>query len=315
MNKRLFWAIIALVTMASFGFANGAADSESKDQFVVGFSVSDITNPYWATQVKGAQEKADELGVKLVIHDSQMDPTRELSVLENWITQGVDGIMMATLDAEASAPYVERAQAEGIFVVATIHPMKANPDAFLSLDEYKFGYTAGLQAGKWISENLPPDAKFAIIVEDMLAHVIARGDGIVDGVHENAPGAQLVARQSSSNTSEALNIAENLIQAHPDLKVIQGNNDNNALGAYEAFRAAGITGSDVYVGGNDATPQALELISQDTIYRMSVDINPYGSGRLEMEMMWNLLNGIDFEKVQTVPLEAVTKANVAKFLK
>ena len=83
----------------------------------------------------------------------------------------------------------------------------------------------------------------------------------------------------------------------------------------EAFRAAGITGSDVYVGGNDATPQALELISQDTIYRMSVDINPYGSGRLEMEMMWNLLNGIDFEKVQTVPLEAVTKANVAKFLK
>ncbi len=315
MNKRLFWVIIALVTITSFAFANGGSESKGKDQFVVGFCVSDITNPYWNTQVTGAQDKADELGVKLIIHDSQMDPTRELSVLENWITQGVDGIMIATLDAEASAPYLERAQAEGILIVAAIHPMKAKPDAFLSLDEYKFGYTAGLEAGKWISENLPADSKFAVIVEDMLAHVVARGDGIVDGILKNAPKARLVARQSSANTSEALNIAENLIQAHPDLKVIQGNNDNNALGAYEAFRAAGITGPDVYVGGNDATPQALELISQDTIYRMSVDINPYGSGQLEMEMMWNLLNGIDFEKVQTVPLQAVTKANVAEFIK
>lgn len=304
-------AMAAMLVMPVF--ARGAAEAE-KTGYTVGFSVSDITNPYWNTQVRGAQSKADEFGIELIVHDSQMDPTRELNALENWITQGVDGIMIATIDAAASAPYIDRARAAGIFVVATIHPMETEPDAFLTLDEYEFGYTAGLQAGQWIADNLAPNAEFAVLTEDIYAHVVARADGIIDGILERAPQARLVARQVTLNTSEAMNVTENLLQAHPNLKVIQAVNDNSALGAYEAVRAAGRASDDFYIGGNDATPQALSLIADGTIYRMSVDINPFGSGQIEMEMMWNLLNGNDFEKLQIVPLQPVTIENVRDFM-
>jgi ribose transport system substrate-binding protein len=306
-----FVVVVAMTALVSPVFASGEAEDEG---YTVGFSVSDITNPYWNTQVRGAQSKADEYGVELIVHDSQMDPTRELNALENWITQGVDGIMIATIDAEASAPYIDRAREAGIFVVATIHPMETEPDAFLTLDEYEFGYAAGLQAGQWIADNLEPNADFAVLTEDIYAHVVARADGIIAGVLERAPQANLVARQVTLNTNEAMNVTENLLQAHPNLKVIQAVNDNSALGAYEAVRAAGRSSDDFYIGGNDATPQALSLISDGTIYRMSVDINPFGSGQIEMEMMWNLLNGNDFEALQIVPLQPVTIDNVADFM-
>ena len=311
--KAIRIALMAGLILAVGFQAFAAGAREADDRFVVGFSVSDITNPYWNTQVRGAQDKAAEYGMELIVHDSQMDPTRELNALENWITQGVDGIMIATIDAEASAPYIERAQAAGIKVVATIHPMETEPDGFLTLDEYEFGYTAGLQAGQWIVDHLQPDAKFAVLTEDIYAHVVARADGIIDGILERAPQAQLVARQVTLNTNEAMNVTENLLQAHPDIKVIQAVNDNSALGAYEAVRAAGLDSDDFYIGGNDATPQALDLIARGTIYRMSVDINPYGSALVETEMMWNLLNGIEFERVQLVPMQAVTAENVSDF--
>lgn len=318
MKKARLVVLVVLLTLALTVslFATGEQEQEQEgdEKFTVGFSVSDITNPYWNTQVQGAQDKADEYGVELIVHDSRMDPTRELSALENWITQGVDGIMIAVIDAEASAPYIDRAREAGIKVVAAIHPMETTPDAFLTLDEYEFGYAAGLEAGQWIADNLEPDAKFAVLTEDVYAHVVHRADGIIDGVLENAPEARLAARQVTLNTAEAMNVSENILQAHPDLKVIQAVNDNSALGAYEAVQAAGRASDDFYIGGNDATPQALSLIAADTIYRMSVDINPYGSGQIEMEMMWNLLNDIDFETVQVVPLNPVTIDNVDEFL-
>ena len=200
-------------------------------------------------------------------------------------------------------------------MVATMHPMETEPDAFLTLDEFEFGYAAGLQAGQWIADNLPPETEFAVLTEDLYAHVVARADGIIAGVLERAPQAKLVARQVTLNTNEAMNVTENLLQAHPNLKVIQAVTDNSALGAYEAVRAAGRSSDDFYIGGNDATPQALSLIAEGTIYRMSVDINPFGSGQIEMEMMWNLLNNNhDFEKLQIVPLQPVTIENVKDFM-
>ena len=92
-----------------FGAKKSAGKKAGK--LKIGFSVLDLTNPYWNTQVKGAQAKAAELGnIELIIHDGQSDPAREINALENWITQGVDGIMISAIDSLACVPYVKRAQ-------------------------------------------------------------------------------------------------------------------------------------------------------------------------------------------------------------
>ncbi len=308
--KRIFSVLVVFVCVVTIAVPAFAAEKKLK----VGFSVLDITNPYWNRQVEGAREKAKEYNIELIVHDGQTDPVREIDALENWITQGVDGIMISAIDSKACEPYVKRAQEKGIPVVATIHPLEG-ADAWLKLDEYQFGYMSGLVAGKWIKEKLGGKAKFAVLTLDILAHVVARGDGIIDGIKEIAPEAELVARQDAHLPDMGMQVTEALLQAHPDLKVIQGINDSGALGAYEAVRAAGKDTPDFYVGGNDATPEGLAKIKERGIYQCSVDIHPYESALLEVEMMYNLIKGIEFERVQTVPMTAVTQENIDEYIK
>lgn len=313
MKRFLTLLFTCLFLMAALAIVFAAGKKE-EGMIKVGFSILDLTNPYWNTQVRGAQDKAKEYGIELIVHDGQSDPAREIVALENWITQGVDGIMISAIDSKACEPYVKRAQEKGIPVVAAIHPLEGT-DAWLKLDEYKFGYMSGLAAGKWIKEKLGGEAKFAILAYDELKHVIDRSDGIRDGILEIAPNAKLVARQDAYLPDMGMKVIEAVLQAHPDLKVIQGINDSGALGAYEAVRASGKDTPDFYVGGNDATLEALEKIKEGGIYRCSVDISPYQSGQLEVDIMMKLINGEEVEKVQVVPMVAVKIENVDEYLK
>jgi ribose transport system substrate-binding protein len=312
----LFLTVLFVFTGALAVFAGSKTDGKKAEKIKVGFLVLDLTNPYWNTQAEGAKAKAAEYdNLELIIVDGQSDPAREINAVENWTTQGVDGIMLSAIDAEAVAPYLKRAKEKGIYVVGAIHPVPAvDLDASLTLDEYNFGYMAGTEAGKWINNKLGGKAKCAILAYDNLAHVIARGDGIRDGILDQAPNAKIVVRQDAYLPDMGMKVIEAALQAHPDLKVIQGINDSGALGAYEAVRAAGKDTPDFWVGGNDATHEGLEKIKEGGIYKCSVDISPYPSGQIEVEMMMNLINGVEFERYQKVPMVAVMSNNVDEYL-
>jgi ABC-type sugar transport system substrate-binding protein len=279
----------------------------------VGFLVLDLTNPYWNSQAKGALAKAKEYNMKLIVYDGQSDPAREIDALENWITQGISGIIISAIDSKGCQAYVKRAKQKGIPVVAAMHPLEG-ADARLCLDEYQFGFKAGIEAGKWITEKLNGQAEVAILAADDLKHIVDRADGIRDGILKMAPNAKLVARQDAYVPDKGMAVTEAILQAHPNIKVIQGINDSGVLGAYEAVRAAGKDSPDFYIGGNDATLEALEKIKEGGIYRCSVSIDPYGSGQHEVEMLYNLLEDIEFERKQFVSMTPVTMENVDEFL-
>jgi ABC-type sugar transport system substrate-binding protein len=285
----------------------------AKDKPKVGFIVHDLTNPFWNTQARGAQDKADELGIELVVLDAQVDPVREIDAWENWITEGVDGIMISCVDEEASKAYAKRAQEKGIFVVAAVHPLEG-ADASLGNDEYKYGFIAGEEAGRWINEKLGGEAEFAVLSADVTAFVIPRSDGIRDGVLSVAPNAKMVARQDAFQTETGMTVTESILQAHPNVKVIAGMNDNGALGAYEAVRAAGKDTDDFFISGTDATIEACKKIKEQGIFRATVDMAPYDSGKREMEMMYNMINGIEFEHHQKINNVLVTIDNVDPYL-
>ena len=69
-----------------------------------------------------------------------------------------------------------------------------------------------------------------------------------------------------------------------------------------------------YIGGNDGTQQALELIKEGTIYRGSVDLNPVGTGELMIQYAVSLCNGESIPESYMVPVTAVTRDNVDEYL-
>jgi ribose transport system substrate-binding protein len=303
---RVLFVLFCVVVIAVPAFA--------KDKPKVGFLVHDLTNPFWNTQARGAQDKAKELGIELVVLDAQVDPAREINAWENWITEGVDGIMISCVDQEASKAYAKRAEAKGIHVVAAVHPLEG-AEASLGNDEYKYGFLAGEEAGRWINAKLGGEAEFAILSADVTAFVIPRSDGIRDGVLSVAPKAKLVARQDAFQTETGMTITESILQAHPNVKLICGMNDSGALGAYEAVRAAGKDSKDFFISGTDATTEACKKIKEGGIFRATVDMAPYESGKREVEMMYNMINKIEFDHHQKINNVLVTSQNVDAYLK
>ncbi len=307
--KKILNIIVVLFCISVF-----AIPVLAKDKPKVGFLVHDLTNPFWNTQARGAKEKAEELGIELVVLDAQVDPAREINAWENWITEGVNGIMIACVDEEASKSYAKRAQEKGIYVVATVHPLDG-ADASLQNDEYQYGFIAGEEAGRWIQEKLGGEAEFVVLANDAVPFVIPRSDGIRDGILSAAPNAKLVARQDAFQTETGMTVTESILQAHPNVKVICGMNDSGALGAYEAVRAAGKESADFFISGTDATSEACKRIKEGGIFRATVDMAPYESGKREVEMMYNMINGIEFEHHQKINNVLVTIKNVDEYLK
>lgn len=305
-------AIAAILVLMLPVFSAGQQES-SEQQTRITFMVHDLGNPFWATQVKGAQEKADELGVKLTVIDLQVDAAKEINTWENLITNKVDGIMISCVDEKASQAYCKKAQDAGIKVMAAVHPL-AGADGSMLNDEYTYGFLAGVEAGKFITKELGGTAKFALLAADCTPFVIPRTDGIRDGILSEAPNAVLVARQDAFQTDVGMKVTESLLQAHPDLAVIGCLNDDGALGAYEAMAAAKKDPAKVCITGTDGIQQALEKIQAGSMLRASVSMAPYESGKKEVEILSKMIKGEQVEAHQKIPNEAITIANVSKYL-
>lgn len=314
--KRVIALVLtSAVVFSSLAFAAGKQD-QAKDQGVrIAFMVHDLGNPFWANQAKGATEMAAKLGMQLTVIDLHVDAAKEISTWENLITSKVDGIMISCVDEKASMEYCKKAQAAGIKVMAAVHPL-SGADGSLSNDEYRYGYLAGVEAGKFIKEKLGGKAKFALLAADQTPFVIPRTDGIRDGILSEAPAAVLVGRQDAFQTETGMAVTESLLQAHPDLAVIGCLNDNGALGAYEAMSAAGKNPAMVCITGTDGVDQALAKIKEGSMFRASVSMAPYESGQQEAEILYKLIKGeAGLKPHQKIVNEAITVANVDKYLR
>lgn len=186
----------------------------------------------------------------------------------------------------------------------------------MNVAELEMGQANGSACGKWMAETFGADAdcKYAILTQRSLEQTIGRENGIMQGIAEYCPNAECVMTVDGYTTDMGMTAAENILTAHPEVVAILGINDSGALGAYETCVAQGVDTDKFYIGGNDGTQQALELIKEGTIYRGSVDLNPVGTGELMIQYAVSLCNGESIPESYMVPVTAVTRDNVDEYL-
>lgn len=249
------------------------------------FSIMVLDNPYFISVKKGFEDKCKELGVDPVIVDAKYDVAKQVNDIENLIEQKVDAMLIAPIDQKALQPLVEKAKQKGIIVVSEAQPID-NAQGIYTIDEYQYGVAIGTNAAKWINEKLGGKAEVIIVSQDNVEPVIQRGNGIQDTILKNCPGAKVVARQAGDSPEAGMKIVESVLQKNPNVKVITGNNDSGALGGYEAVKALGKATADFYVGGADATNEAIAKMKEpNSIFRATVDIKPYDSGKECVDIM------------------------------
>lgn len=265
--------------------SNNSGGNEGEKKLTFAYSIMVMDNPYFIAVKQGFEDRAKELGINTVVNDAKYDAATQINQIENYITQKVDAIAIAPIDSKGLESVVEEARKAGIITIGQAQPVE-NADGNYIVHEYDFGYLNGTNVAKWINEKLGGEAEVLIIAQDNVEAVKRRGDGLEDAIKEFAPNAKIVARQTGDTPELGMKIAETVLQSHPNVKVIAGTNDSGAIGAYEAVMAMNKATPDFYVGGADATAEALaKMKEENSVYRFTIDIDPYGTGRRLVDMM------------------------------
>lgn len=287
---------------------NGGTENRVK----VAYVTMDVTSPYFISMINGMKEKAEELDFDLTIHDGKYEAQPQIDAMETLIVQGVDVIIISANDPNALQPSVDKAREAGIKVIAANAEVK-NTDAFVSLIEKDFGLTGGEIAGKYIAENMNGEAKVAVLAFTQVPAVIQRTEGLKEGILKHAPNAEFVAEVEANSREAGLKAVENILQVTPDLNVVIGVSDDAVLGGYEAMMAAQRVGDDVALVGLDAVEEAVDKIKEGGIYRGTVDIDPFGSGKMIIETAKKILDGEKITEMISFPMIPVTEENIGDY--
>lgn len=292
--------------------ASTANSSEAK-KYVIGYSAQNLANTYFVEIARGIEDRAKELGIEVSVHDGKSDAASQVSAFENWISQGVDAIICSPVDPVALEPAVQAAQAAGIMVIATNQDITGR-DSYVTVPEYEYGLVIGQAAGKWIAATMEGKSQVLILDYPEIESIIARADGMIAGIKEFAPDAVIAAQQSANNPDKGMAAMESALAANPDINVCIGVNDAGALGAYEAMMASGKADpATMFFGGLDATPEALDAIREGGIYKATVDIQPYESGKLFIDTAIRTVEEGPIADPIVIPMKLVDETNIGDY--
>jgi ABC-type sugar transport system substrate-binding protein len=232
----------------------GAAQA---DTYVVSMKGPAAGNPYWAAFEQGAKAEGEELGVNVVVVSppSETDVQAQINQIEDLIAQKVDGIALAPTDPSALGPVVDEAQTAGVKVVFVDGAGSNKNVPFIGTNNLE----GGKLGGKFMCDHLPHGAEVAILQGVLTTSNGAdRYNGSKSAME--ACGLKVVAAQPADwDRAKGQSITESILAGNPNIKGIFGSNDNMALGAIEALKAAAKL-KDVMVVGYDANPDAAKSI-------------------------------------------------------
>ncbi len=291
--------------------AEPAAPAAGSDQLDIAVIVKAVTSDYWKAVGAGVEQamQADPtIKASFLGPNEETDIEGQIRIIESAIASKVDAIAVAPSQADQVQPTLEKAVAAGIPVVLIDTDITgfSNKAAFVGTDN-RLG---GQLGGEFIVAALQAGDEVAIIRG-------AAGDPVHNQREEGAKtameaaGLTVVAVQpADSDRAKGQTVAENLLTANPNLKAIFATNDEMALGAANAAKAAG---KILVIVGFDASPDALQAI-QDGVLAGSIAQFAGKIGELGTLTAAQVARGQAVEAFVNTGVEVVSQDNVAEFI-
>lgn len=271
-------ALCAIGITAGASFAEGLPPLEKKDSYKVGFAQTESNNPWRIAQTQSMQDEAKKLGHQLVYTDAAGSAAKQVADVNSMIAQGVDLIFLAPREEKPLIPAVMAAKKAGIPVILLDRNVdqslaKAGEDyvTFIGSDFVD----EGKRIAEWLIKNNGGKTKI-IELEGTTGSSPAndRKKGFDEAINA-AGGFTILASQSGDFARDkGRQVAEALLQAHPDADVIYAHNDEMAMGAIAALEAIGKKpGTDVIVLSIDGGKEAVQAVIDGKINAV-VECNP-----------------------------------------
>jgi ribose transport system substrate-binding protein len=262
------------------------------------------TAAFFTEMNRGAEEAAAEVGCELTISNANNDSAKQASDIENFITQGVTGLIVVAIDVNGVLPGVQAAMAAGIKVIAVDAKLEdGSYDTFVGVDNE----AAGALMGQWAVDNGYAEGSYGVVGAKNSFIQNQREDSfraVVDGA-----GATFTQSVSGDNVQEqAADAAVNLITAQPDLNFIYTTGEPATVGV-----VAGLgENSSTKVIGWDLTSEVIAGLDSSTVVGV-VQQDPYQEGIEAVKEIFALLGGAAAKGFIDVPIVIVTTDNVDPF--
>ena len=269
----LVLAVLLAIGLAACGGDSGsdanpsAAATVAKDDLKYVMAVHYPTAPFQQAFRAGAMEKAEELGVSVEIRDGQDDSLKIMDIMDNAITQGADGFIMAgTVDLKAIVPGIERLNEAGIPVTALdSSPEGGKVDYYISFDLTESSNRATEAFIQGIKDRNGGEVPSGVVIcvegppQDMFSQACVQG---FDQVMAEYPQLEVDSGAGNWNNDDSSKVVADKMTRHGDkvLGVYVITPDIMGPGAVEAIRSQGEDPADYGICGICIGPEGLALL-------------------------------------------------------
>ncbi|TDM26796.1 D-ribose ABC transporter substrate-binding protein [Macrococcoides caseolyticum] len=300
MKRILPLLLIALLTLSACSLEPPAYLKEDKTNksnkdITIGVSLSTLNNPFFVSIKEAIQKEAKNNNFKIKVVDAQDDSAKQSNDIDDLIQQQVDYLIINPTDSAAISSAVQNANAQDIPVITLDRSVeKGKVTQFIASDNV----AGGKMAGEYIVKQVGEKASVGEL-EGVPGASATRERG--KGFHIVADKQLEVASKQTAkfNRAEGLNVTQNIIQSHPDIKAIFAHNDEMALGAIEAIGT-----KDILVVGFDGNDDAMKSIKNKKL-DATIAQQPALMGEDAVKAILDLKDGKKIKSEVKVPLKLV----------
>ena len=257
------------------------------------------THEFWKMGEAGAKKAGNELGIDIIWKGPQKESDRagQIKVVENFITQGVDGIALAPLDDKALVRSVTEAINAGIKVAVWDSGLDESAGDAVISSVMTNNFAAGQDCGKRLAMLMNGSGKVL-----MLRHAVnhdsttKREEGFLDGIKKAAPGIELLSIDQRGGVSidEAMKVSESLLNQFGDqVDGVFTPNESTTQGMLRALDQAGLAGKFPFVGF-DTNEALLQGLKDKKVSALAVQ-DPFQMGYTAVRNIFNSIQQKPFE--------------------
>lgn len=316
MRKYIFGILICLISFSALFLSSCGgsekdkeATNETEPAAVIGVTLLTRTHPFYQDLEAGMLAEAKKYNYKLLINSGEFDVSKQKDQFADFIVKKVDVIIASPCDSKSIGTSITEADKAGIPVFTVDIACLAEGVKIVS-HIASDNIAGGREAAKAVAEAIGGSGKVAVIDHPEVESVIQRVKGFEEEIALHR-GIKIVSKLSGKGMkSEAFKVAEDVIQAHPDLAAFFGINDDSSLGALAAVEKAGKAGK-IAIIGFDAVPEARKAIREGKLYADVIQ-NPTAIGKTAIQTIAEYLSGRQVSPKILIPCGLFRKADAEK---
>jgi len=266
--KKMFLVLLLCIMLSTFAYC----DEQKTQQLTFGMIMREASAPFSRSMILGAQDKAKELGVKLIVNDCQNDNIKQLNQMDTFISMGIDGFIFAgAVDQKAVVVGVKNMNENDIPIMAIdTCPLGGKIELFISVDYKETAQQATEALIKDLKKKHDGEVPKGVVIEitgaliDHATHDFTEG---FNSVITDFPQLKVVQGEGKWNNEDSFNRTTDLLMRFGDevVAIFIHTPDVMSPGVISAIEKQDYNPSKFSITGVWAGPEGLQFIREGKI--------------------------------------------------